>query len=460
MTSAYEHALQQPVVEADVLQQDHTTDAVPLSERRDSLTMGLLWVTMVTGFPSVLVGFAWYGAGVSLAQLISCALISCLLVMFYTVPSSLLGSRSGLTYALLSRKVFGRWGSWVVSLNLVWICLAWYGLTAVFMASGLEGLYHWHLSRFWFSTAIAIAMAFNNFFGFSGVANFARYLAGPVLVVWVGLTFCKAIGGFTPAVLFEPAHASNPLALTLVSSFVIGYSVWGNEADYWRYGKPNKRSIVIPVAVALLIGEILFPITGWLLARATSITSYSGATALMNQYAFGGYSFIAALVLFVTYFAINDSTLYGAINALQNVHPIPRRRMVAFLAITGSLAAGLLSGIANNFEDVASVSCIFLPSATIIILAEQLLISKLHLKAGELSRVPSFDELPACRWTAVIALILGCSAGVITSGMLPGTQALHFGVPALHAWLTSFISYWLMRSWQERQKDMQRQEVS
>ena len=31
--------------------------AVPLSERRSNTTMALIWITMVTGFPSVLVGF-------------------------------------------------------------------------------------------------------------------------------------------------------------------------------------------------------------------------------------------------------------------------------------------------------------------------------------------------------------------------------------------------------------------
>jgi purine-cytosine permease-like protein len=295
-----------------------------------------------------------------------------------------------------------------------------------------------------FSVILAILMAFNNFFGFSGVANFARYLAGPMLVVWVLYTFYKATGTCTGAVWQVTGHASAPQALMLVSSFVIGYSVWGNEADYWRFGKPSRRQILLPLLAAVMIGEVLFPVTGWLLAYMTGITDYAHATSLMNSYAFGGFSLIAAAVLIISYVAVNDSSLYGAINALQNIAPIPRKRMVTALAIAGSIAAGILCGRSKSFEEVASLSCVVLPSATVIIVAELMLFGK-KAKADELSHVPQFHELPKVRWSAVIALIVGCSTGVITSGLVPGTEALHVGVPALQAWAAALILYVILR---------------
>ncbi len=425
--------------------QDYSTESVPLSQRKDPVTMGLLWITMVTGFPSVLAGFDWFRQGLSLQQVIGCSLLSCVLLMMYCIPACMLGSRSGLTYALLSRKVFGRWGSWFVSLNLVWVCIAWYGLTAVFLAEGLKGLYHIPLSSLAFSVILAIAMAFNNFFGFSGVANFARYLAGPMLVVWVLYTFYKASWQCPPAVWHAPSHVTTAHALTLVSSFLVGYSVWGNEADYWRYGKPSKRHIVSPLIVSLFIGALLFPVTGWLLAYMTGVTDYASATKLMNNYAFGGLSIVAASVLIISYVAVNDSSLYGAINALQNVAPIPRKRMTAGLAFAGSLTAAALSNYSKNFEDVASLSCVFLPSATVIICTELYLVGKHHKIPGELGRVPAFEDLPIVRWSAVLALIIGCSVGVITAGLVPVLPQLHGGVPALQAWLTSMFIYIILR---------------
>lgn len=426
--------------------EDFTLSSVPMSQRRDNLTMGLLWITMVTGFPTVLAGFTWYKEGLTLTQCLTFAFLSCALMMAYFVPSCLLGARSGLTYALLSRKVFGRWGSRLVSFNLVWIAMGWYGLTAIFLTHGLQGIYHLNVPTMWIAMGLALLMAFNNFFGFSGVANFARYAAAPILILWVGFAFFKA-GVTCPATVWsEPAHVTGAHALTIVSSFVIGYASWGNEADYWRFGKPKVKGLVPPLLVALLIGQFFFPLTGWMMARISGVTDYAQATRLMDQFAFGGVSLIAAVVLIVCYFAVNDSCLYGAINALENVKAMSRKQVVTILTIAGMIAAAMLSGIHESFEKIAGVSCIFLPSATIIIMAEIFWLQKIVKdNVEDIRYVPSFEELPAVRWAAVTALTLGCAVGVATSGILPGTEAMHVGVPALQAWLTAFISYSALR---------------
>lgn len=425
---------------------DFTHSSVPLSERRDPVTMGLLWVTMVTGFPTVLAGFAWFKDGLSLTQVITYALISCGVMLLYSIPACLLGAKTGLTYALLSRKVFGSWGSRLVSFNLVWIALCWYGLTAVFLAEGLKGIYNFSVPTGILAAGLAILMAFNNFFGFSGVANFARYAAGPILILWVGYTFIKASIGCPAAVWSEPGHVTSAHALTMISSFIIGYASWGNEADYWRFGKAKTSGIAIPLTVALSIGQILFPVTGWMMARITGVTEYAAATHLMDQYAFCGVSLIAATVLVVCYFAVNDSCLYGAINSLENIKVMSRKKVVFFLAIIGALAAYVLAGVTKNFEEVASLSCIFLPSATVIILAEHFIQTCIYKRAQELTHVPAFEELPIVRWNAVIAMTLGCIVGVCTAGIIPGLEAANVGVPALQAWIVCGLSYFALEA--------------
>ncbi len=64
--------------------EDHSREAVPLSERRSAATMGLLWITMVTAFPSVLIGFQWYKEGLTLSQVIICTALSCLVLLAYS----------------------------------------------------------------------------------------------------------------------------------------------------------------------------------------------------------------------------------------------------------------------------------------------------------------------------------------------------------------------------------------
>lgn len=424
---------------------DHATGIVPASERRGAFTFGLLWVTMVTGFPTVLAGFEWFKAGLTLTQVLQGATLSCLFLLAYGIPATLLGAKSGQTYSLLSRQIFGRWGSRIVSFNLVWISTCWYGLNASWLAQGLNGMYHFDISTFWLACGFAVAMAFNNYFGFKGIANFARYIAAPMLIAWVGFTFFKAALTCPHSVWSMPAHQSFPQALTIVSTFVIGYGVWGNEADYWRYSRPKAMLSAIPLFAALLIGQFIFPVTGWMMAQRSGITEAGAATNLMNQYAFGGASIIAAAVLLVAYFAVNDSGLYGAINGVENLKAMPRKFVVTGLTIAGVVATALLVGNDHAFEYVATISSIFLPGATVIMIAEFFWLAKLNPGSIDFSRIPSFDELPAVKWRAVAALAAGGMVGILTSGLIPGLASWHVGICSLQSWVACVCVYACLR---------------
>lgn len=421
--------------------QDHALDAVPLLERRSPITMGLLWITMVTGFPSVLVGFEWVKQGLVFQQVLVCLILSNLVLLLYAIPACYLGSQTGLTYSLLSRSIFGQWGSRMISVCLVVLSMGWYGLTAYLMADALKGLFQLDVPVAVLSAGFGILMAFNNFFGFSGIANFAGYLAAPVLVAWVGFTFCKASPNLTPAMLSEQPHQSFGAALSLISAFVLGYGAWGNEADFWRYGKIRKSFVVVPLVVSIVIGQVVFPITGWILAQMTHITEFAKATAFMNQYSFAGLAPVAALVLFVTYFALADSCLYGSINGVENLYEVSRRKLVGSLTIVGAILAAWLSGYPRAFQDVASMSSIVLPCATVIMLAEAYIVPRFSKEAIDLRRVYEFSELPKVNRSAVIAFIAGSAAGIGTAGMVPALEFLHFGISGLQAWFVSFTLY-------------------
>jgi len=430
--------------------QDHSADIVPLSERRSALTLGLLWVTMVTGFPTVFAGFQWYKAGLTLPQVLSGIAVSCVILLLYTVPGCLLGAISGQTHCLLTRRVFGRWGTWLLSVKLALIDLVWYGLSAMFLAEGLKGLYPLPIDSMWLAAIFGLLMAVNNFFGFGGIANFARFIGAPVLIAWVLITFVKASSVCSPTAFTAPAHQSFAQAVTLISAFVVGYGSWGNEADYWRFGKPRLANTMIPIVVAIMIGQVLFPVTGWIMASCTGVTEYGPATALMNSYAFGGFAWIAACVLIITLFAVNDSGLYGAVCAVENVRQFKRKRVVLALGIMGALTAMWMTKCPDAFHLVVSTACVLMPSATVIMMTEFFVLNPILGIRNDFSKVPGVDELPAIRWAATIAYIVGSTVGILTAGVVPGLQSLNIGVPALQAWLVCIIVYALLAPFEHR----------
>lgn len=424
---------------------DNTTRAVPLSERRGPFLMGLLWITMVTGFPAVLAGFTWFQNGLTLSQILYCSVISTVILMAYCVPACHLGTVSGQTYALMSRRLFGRLGSMFISINVSWISLAWYGLAALLLADGLKGVMPIPVDTMWLTVAIALVMSVNNLFGFSGVANFAGYLAAPVLIAWIVLTFVKVFVATPATVWSAPEHVGFSQALPLVSALIIGNSAWGNEPDYWRYAKPKLSNTAIPLMISIAIGQFVFPITGWLLARETGITEYAAASGLMTRYALGGASILAAIVLIVTYWGLNDANLYAAINGVANLKKYSRKKLTMVLTVIGALAGAILSKDSKALETVCSISSIVLPCATIIAMTEWYCSTRGKDAVPFYATIPEFAQLPAVRWSALVAFLIGSAAGIVTSGLIPALEPLHFGVAPLQSWLTTFVVYMLLR---------------
>lgn len=431
---------------------DHILDAVPLNERRGPVTMTLLWITMVTAFPTVLIGFQWYKQGITLGQVLSCSILSCVFLLVYSVPAAWLGVRSGLTYSVLTRQTFGRYGTWLVSLHAIWLMSAWYAIDAVLCADALKGLFHINWPVPLFAACLSMLMAVNNFFGFQGVANFARYFAAPLLVLWVGYTFCKVLPTVPLEVLTASAvsgHApvSFMSAMTLVSSFIIGFAVWGNEPDYWRYSKPNKKFVIFSLIAALLVGEIIFPATGWMVARLSGISDYIAATNYMNVYSFGGVALVAALVLIANYCAANDSNMYGMINALENLKKLPHKVAVIIFAGASSAFAAWLAheGSSRSLESIASLNCVIIPVMTVIMIIEEFVIKPRFKLPDNSSVVVPMNELPNIRWPAFIASHLGLAVGICSAGVIPGLESLCLGICSVQSWLVAAMVYYAMR---------------
>ena len=426
---------------------------IPASERRSPLTMGLVWLTMVTSFPAVLIGFEWYKQGISLSQVVICSITSCLILLAYAVPASQLGASTGLGFCALSRVVFGRWGTLLITANLLWIFIAFYGMTAVLMAEAVESFLHLDISILWMAIGFAFLMAFNNFFGFSGVANFARFFAAPALIAWVGYTFFKAAvaSDVLSGVASNPQSIPHPqsimYALTTTSSFIIGFAVWGNEMDYWRFSKVGSLKAALALAAALLIGLVVFPVAGWLVAHSSGITDSAAATSFMNSYSFGGLAIVGLIVLFAAYFASNDSNLFGTSAAIKSLWSIKPRLAVSLLALCGAITAAFLSTTDSikALEVIAALNCVVMPTPTVIMLTEWFLRSKVFGRSMNFSSVPDFSDLPAFRWPALIALLSGLTIGIATSGLISSLEYLHIGICPLQAWLTSMVVYAILR---------------
>src|SRR5947207_3086348 len=158
--------------------------AVPLDERRTRYHFLALWTTLAAGFTFLFLGFQFHDAGYSLGKAVSAGALGGLAYLLYALPAAYLGSTTGQTHALLTRSIFGKVGSALVSLLLIGVAAGWTAFAVNLLANLYDGLFSWgHVVLI--SVLLAVVGITNNLFGFTGIAAFARYLVAPLMIVWV-----------------------------------------------------------------------------------------------------------------------------------------------------------------------------------------------------------------------------------------------------------------------------------
>jgi purine-cytosine permease-like protein len=412
---------------------DYATAVVPLSERRAPITMGLLWLTMVTGFITALMGVEWHKDGLTLYQIITAAALGGSILLVYTVPIAYISAITGKSYGLLNRDVFGERTAGLINALLVIIMVAFYGLGAVLLAEFIKPLFQLTLPTPAIAIVLAVLMIANNFFGFTGIANFARYVAAPVVILWICYTFGKTVIVLPTSALWQtPTHPFSYAVMT-VSSYVVGVSIWGNEADYWRFGRPRFSSVLLPLICVLLLAIVTFPATGWMIAQISGATDFSTAVNFLNHYSFGGMPALAALVLIAAFFGANDSNLFASAAAVESLFSIAHKPALTILGLLGTLTAYALSalGAVHALESVAAVNTVILPTPTILVIAEYALC--------RMERQPIFS-IPSSKY-GILALTVGLIVGIVTSGLIPGLDRVHVGMFYVLAWLIALTLY-------------------
>jgi purine-cytosine permease-like protein len=167
---------------------------------------------------------------------------------------------------------------------------------------------------------------------------------------------------------------------------------------------------------------------------------------LLNRYSFGGLAALACVVIGAQYFASQDSNIYGVVSAVESFFRVPKRVVVFVYGLVGGLIAVWLSvtGLTKSLEAITSLNSVFLPGTTVIIISEWLFGRFLAQGKGLLSPERA-EAAPLFYWPAIAALLVGYTVGVVTSGVVPGLNVFHVGIPFLFGWFAGAGSYLPLR---------------
>jgi len=421
------------------------TGIVPLNKRRPLWHFAGLWTTFAAGFSYLFVGFTVHDAGYSLAATIWACLLSILIYGAYAMLAAYLGSRTGQTHSLLTRSIFGKTGSWLVSIFLVVGPLGWVGFQAGLMVQIWNSLYGWSGVEL-LTIIFAAVMIFNNLFGFTGISAFARYLVTPLIMLWVFYLIIKVLVTNGSALGHVPNGVA-PLTFWQVVGVLVGFLMWGNEPDLWRYGKPTFWWPLPAFIWALVIGFVLFVVGGWTMGEIAKSTTFGAVLPFTTTYSLFGAFWIAWFLATVSQFALNDANYYEAVNGLQNLFGgwAQWRRVYSCLICAGlGAVAGYLVNYAiqNGFFKVAAFLAITVPCATTIMVTDHYVLPRLFRISRPLDHVPSWADTALGNWPALVALVIAVIFGAFATGIFPGEDPnIYWGPAPLEAWVLAGALY-------------------
>jgi len=185
-----------------------------------------LWTTLVAGFSFMVPGLVMYDGGFSLGVAAGASLLGYGTYVAYALVGFYLGAQTGQTLTLLTRAVFGRIGSWLVSLLVMIPALGWVGFQAGVLVRLWHSFYGWpQLAAI--TVVLAAVMIFNNLFGIAGISLFARGLVTPVLVVWCVYLVARAVAAGAASRPALTGTRAGHLGYWVAVAAVIGFAMWG-----------------------------------------------------------------------------------------------------------------------------------------------------------------------------------------------------------------------------------------
>ncbi len=419
---------------------------VPLEVRRGTWTHHVpLWITLYAGFSYMALGMDLYGSGYGMNEMLKIVSVSAIAYLAYAIPAAYLGAWRGQTHALMSRSVFGAAGSWLVSILVMILPLGWVGFQANFLA-GIWGSLYGLDSVVTIGVIIAIVGIVNNVLGFTGITAFARWVAAPATLLWVVWTVIKALTSDSKVL---DMHVNSGTAMAGGIALAISFATYGNEPDLFRYAKPKLSAVVPPLAIGLFVGQILFPLAGWIMAaRIDNADNFKGVAEGV-AFSLGGISIVAFVLATASQVAVNDANYYEALNAGQNLlGGIPGWRRVytcAILAAGGGFMAWWVTSDQGNFFKSVALLAVTVPTATAIMYTDQLVLSRLGF-SRDLSKVPSWNQAAVANWPAIVSLVVAMAygsygAGVWTSFFDAPSGIFSDGVVIFQAWVLGCVLY-------------------
>ena len=358
--------------------------AVPESERKSYISLTIVWTGFIFAIISLMAG-GTLALGLSFREILIASFVGNIFLCAIAVAVSVIASRTGLTFALLTRYSFGSSGSRIASLFVPVVNVGWYTIQSASYG-------HFVASIFGFgdvgeAICMVASAALMGIFAFYGVKAIAilGYVAIPAIIFLTVATTIRSVGVMGSLEALMAYRPSAPISLAAGITVVIGAWILSTAtclADIMRYAKSTK-SAVAAALTGLLGGNILMLICGAI------------ATIAMDEY---------DLTAILLGFGLVVPSLITGLN-LANSFKIGRTKMMLILIGISSVATLLKPHEADFYYTFLNALGNVIPPLAGIILADYFIVNKGRYLALEKSKFIRWNPVPWISWLLSVIIV-------------------------------------------------------
>lgn len=417
-----------------IVNMDFEKSAVPLDARKSFWSITIVWLGFVFVITSMMTG-GGLASGLSFSEIIFAIAIGNIFLSVIAIAIANMASKTGLSFALITRYTFGNKGSKIATLFVPIVNIGWYTIQAAtygnFIASvlNIEGAGELVIL---FLSAIVMGI-----FAFSGIKaiTILGYVAIPAIIFLSIGTAIKSgmIAGWDTIINCVPKDS-----MSVVNGVTIVIGTWILStatciADTMRFAK-NRKEAMLSACVGLLGGNSLLILCG---AIAGIGMEDSDLTAVLLKLGL----VVPSLILMTTnIFTTNAANLYSSSLNLANSFRTDRKKIIAIvLVISGLLCLTRPYNIDMLFKFLNLLGVIVPPLAGII-LSNYYIINKGEYPDLDSEEIKEWDFTPWISWAIALVIVK------LLEGVAKGGSAMNgiFGLPALNGIIAGFLLYTLI----------------
>lgn len=402
--------------------EEYSQEAVPMSARRSMLKPLAVWIGYAF-FPSGIAAAITIGGSFSFIQAAGIVFIGCLVLVFISGTMGAIGAKTGLTFGLIAKYVWGSKGGRIAALIPPVGLIGWGGTHLSYAAEFLTAAFNINYYLLCILMAVVFcAIALVGFKYMTWVAN----LAVPISIVLLGVGAYKglqAIGGWDALISADPV--GTPITVIsgitlMVGTFACGTG--GGSTDIQRWCKSPFQAVMVSV-VTFGIAYTYLMLTG------TIISLGAGTTDVVQAFTGLGMLFSATfIVLFLTWTTC-ETDYYTASLSISASTGIKRKYGVIILPTISCLLA------MTHFSQYLSIFLVIMVALIVplmgVVTADFLVVNRRNYPDISVVRE---GLVPEWQPGGFIGLILGAATVILTE------QVWNIGCPSIQGIVVAFVA--------------------